>query len=109
MPWWATASTIRRRSVWPTWGLQWVAEADIAKEVADIILTDTDLAAIVRLRRMSQGLVDRLTSSYSKVMLTNSALLALGSTGAIASQASSLLHNGSTIAYSLSNAKAYLR
>lgn len=72
-------------------------------------LTDTDLAAIVRLRRMSQGLVDRLTSSYSKVMLTNSALLALGSTGAIASQASSLLHNGSTIAYSLSNAKAYLR
>lgn len=72
-------------------------------------LTDADLAAIVRLRRMSQGLVDRLTSSYSKVMLTNSALLALGSTGAIASQASSLLHNGSTIAYSPSNAKAYLR
>ena len=72
-------------------------------------LTDTDLAAIVRLRHMSQGLVDRLTSSYSKVMLTNSALLALGSTGAIASQASSLLHNGSTIAYSPSNAKAYLR
>lgn len=72
-------------------------------------LTDTDLAAIVRLRRMSQGLVDRLTSSYSKVMLTNSALLALGITGAISSQASSLLHNGSTIAYSLSNAKAYLR
>lgn len=72
-------------------------------------LTDTDLAAIVRLRRMSQGLVDRLTSSYSKVMHTNSALLALGSTGAIASQASSLPHNGSTIAYSLSNAKAYLR
>ena len=31
-------------------------------------------------------------------MLTNSALLALGITGAIASQASSLLHNGSTIA-----------
>lgn len=72
-------------------------------------LTDTDLAAIVRLRRMSQGLVDRLTSSYSKVMLTNSALLSLGITGAIASQASLLLHNGSTIAYSLSNAKAYLR
>ena len=82
--------------------------SDIAKEVADIILTDTDLAAIVRLRRMSQGLVDRLTSSYSKVMLTNSVLLALGITGAITPQASSLLHNGSTIAYSLSNAKAYL-
>lgn len=89
-------------------GLAMGGGSDIAKEVADIILTDTDLAAIVRLRRMSQGLVDRLTSSYSKVMLTNSALLALGITGAITPQASSLLHNGSTIAYSLGNAKAYL-
>lgn len=89
-------------------GLAMGGGSDIAKEVADIILTDTDLAAIVRLRRMSQGLIDRLTSSYSKVMLTNSALLALGITGMITPQASSLLHNGSTIAYSLGNAKAYL-
>ena len=90
-------------------GLAMGGGSDIAKEVADIILTDTDLAAIVRLRRMSQGLIDRLTSSYAKVMLTNSALLALGITGKIAPQTSSLLHNGSTIAYSLGNAKAYLR
>lgn len=90
-------------------GLAMGGGSDIAKEVADIILTDTDLAAIVRLRRMSQGLIDRLTSSYSKVMLTNSALLALGITGMITPQMSSLLHNGSTIAYSLGNAKAYLR
>ena len=90
-------------------GLAMGGGSDIAKEVADIILADTDLAAIVRLRRMSQGLIDRLTSSYSKVMLTNSALLALGITGMITPQTSSLLHNGSTIAYSLSNAKAYLR
>ena len=90
-------------------GLAMGGGSDIAKEVADIILADTDLAATVRLRRMSQGLIDRLTSSYSKVMLTNSALLALGITGAITPQTSSLLHNGSTIAYSLNNAKAYLR
>lgn len=90
-------------------GLAMGGGSDIAKEVADIILTDTDLAAIVRLRRMSQGLIDRLTSSYSKVMLTNSVLLALGITGMITPQTSSLLHNGSTIAYSLGNAKAYLR
>lgn len=90
-------------------GLAMGGGSDIAKEAADIILTDTDLAAIVRLRRMSQGLIDRLTSSYSKVMLTNSALLALGITGVITPQTSSLLHNGSTIVYSLGNAKAYLR
>lgn len=90
-------------------GLAMGGGSDIAKEVADIILADTDLTAIVRLRRMSQGLIDRLTSSYFKVMLTNSALLALGITGTITPQMSSLLHNGSTIAYSLGNAKAYLR
>lgn len=89
-------------------GLAMGGGSDTAKEVADIILADTDLAALVRLRRMSQGLIDRLTSSYSKVMLTNSALLALGITGMITPQTSSLLHNGSTIAYSLSSAKAYL-
>lgn len=89
-------------------GLAMGGGSDTAKEVADIILADTDLAAIVRLRRMSQGLIDRLTGSYSKVMLTNSALLALGITGMITPQTSSLLHNGSTIAYSLSSAKAYL-
>ena len=89
-------------------GLAMGGGSDIAKEVADIILSDTDLEAIVRLRRMSQGLIDRLTGSYSKVMLTNSALLALGIAGVIAPQTSSLLHNGSTIAYSLGNAKAYL-
>ena len=27
LPWWATVSTIRRRSVWPTWAWRWVAEA----------------------------------------------------------------------------------
>ena len=41
-------------------------------------------------------------------MLTNSALLALGIAGFITPQTSSLLHNGSTIVYSLGNAKAYL-
>ena len=81
---------IGRRWAWADVGLAMGGGSDIAKEVADIILTDTDLAAIVRLRRMSQGLIDRLTSSYSKVMLTNSALLALGITGMITPQTSSL-------------------
>ncbi len=89
-------------------GLAMGGGSDIAKEVADIILSDTDLQAIVRLRKMSQGLVDRLNSSYSKVMVTNSALLALGIAGVITPQTSSLLHNASTVMYSLNNTKAYL-
>ena len=89
-------------------GLAMGGGSDIAKEVADIILSDTDLQAVVRLRTMSQGLVDRLNGSYSKVMVTNSALLALGIAGVITPQTSSLLHNASTILYSVNNTKAYL-
>lgn len=89
-------------------GLAMGGGSDIAKEVADIILSDTDLQAVVRLRKMSQGLVDRLNGSYNKVMVTNSALLALGIAGVITPQTSSLLHNASTILYSMNNTKAYL-
>lgn len=89
-------------------GLAMGGGSDIAKEVADIILSDTDLQAVVRLRKMSQGLVDRLNGSYNKVMITNSALLALGIAGVITPQTSSLLHNASTILYSVNNTKTYL-
>lgn len=89
-------------------GLAMGGGSDIAKEVADIILSDTDLQAVVRLRKMSQGLVDRLNGSYNKVMATNSALLALGIAGVITPQTSSLLHNASTILYSVNNTKTYL-
>lgn len=89
-------------------GLAMGGGSDIAKEVADIILSDTDLQAVVRLRTMSQGLVSRLNGSYSKVMVTNSALLALGIAGIITPQTSSLLHNASTILFSLNNTKSYV-
>lgn len=89
-------------------GLAMGGGSDIAKEVADIILSDTDLQAVIRLRTMSQGLVNRLNGSYNKVMVTNSALLALGIAGIITPQTSSLLHNASTILFSLNNTKAYL-
>lgn len=89
-------------------GLAMGGGSDIAKEVADIILSDTDLQAVVRLRTMSQGLVSRLNGSYSKVMVTNSALLALGIASIITPQTSSLLHNASTILFSLNNTKSYV-
>ena len=89
-------------------GLAMGQGSDIAKEVADVILSDTDLESIVRLRMISRGLIDRLNSSYAKVMGVNSALLALGIGGAITPQTSSLLHNAGTIAFSLQNTKPYL-
>ena len=79
----------------------------IAKEVADITLTSGDLAALVRLRRLSQGLMKRLDASFAQVMALNSGFLAAGIAGVITPQTSSLLHNGSTIALSMRATKSY--
>ena len=79
----------------------------VAKEVADITLTGGDMSAIVALRRMSEGLMDRLSASFKGVMLINSALLAAGIAGIITPQASSLLHNATTVTLSMRNSKKY--
>lgn len=79
----------------------------IAREVADITLSEGGIDALVRLRRLSCGLMRRMDTSFHEVMVFNSALLALGITSIITPQTSSLLHNGSTIAMSVRNARSY--
>ena len=79
----------------------------IAKEVADITLTDGDLTSLVVLRRLSLGLEDRMDASFREVIGLNSLLLAGGVAGVIAPQVSSLIHNGSTVFLSARNARPY--
>jgi len=79
----------------------------IAKEVADITLSSGDLMAIAHLRRLSAQLMARMDKQFAGVMLFNSLLLALGIGGVITPQLSSLLHNGSTVAFSVEAASAY--
>lgn len=79
----------------------------IAKEVADITLTDGDLASLVVLRRLALGLEERMDASFREVIGLNSLLLAGGVAGLIAPQVSSLIHNGSTVFLSARNARAY--
>ncbi len=81
--------------------------SDIAKEVADIVLSNTDLSSLVTLRTLSRGLRRRMIGSYRNVIVINSLLLALGIGGAITPQASSLLHNASTVGLSLANTSRY--
>ena len=79
----------------------------IAKEVADITLTESDMAALVGLRRLSCELTDRMNGTFTQVMAFNSALLALGIAGVITPQLSSLLHNSSTVLFSVRDSRAY--
>lgn len=79
----------------------------IAKEVADITLSDGDLSSIVRLVKLSRALSARLDRSFVQVMGLNSAFMAAGIAGAVTPQTSSLLHNATTIALSLDAARAF--
>ena len=79
----------------------------IAKEVADITLTQSDMAALVGLRRLSCELMRRMNGTFTKIMVFNSSLLALGIAGVITPQFSSLLHNSSTVLFSLRDSRPY--
>lgn len=89
-------------------GVAMAAGTAIAREVADITLNESDLSALVRLRKLSMGLMDRLDKSFRAIMLWNSGLLALGIGGVMTPQASSLLHNASTIVLGARATTAYL-
>ena len=79
----------------------------IAREVADVTLNRGDLCSLVALRRLSMELMERMDETFREVIGFNSTLLALGIAGAIAPQTSSLLHNTSTVFFSMRDSRAY--
>ena len=79
----------------------------IAKEVADITLSDGDLSSIVQLVKLSRTLSARLDRSFAQVIGLNSAFMAAGVTGMVTPQTSSLLHNATTIALGLDASRPF--
>lgn len=75
--------------------------AEIAREIADITISEDNLYQLVTLRAISRGLMDRIDRNYRCVIGFNLALILLGVGGVIAPATSALLHNTSTLAISL--------
>ncbi|MCD8084658.1 MAG: heavy metal translocating P-type ATPase [Clostridiales bacterium] len=75
--------------------------AEIAREIADITISENDLAQLVVLKNLSNGLMRRIHDNYRFVISFNLGLILLGVGGLIAPATSALLHNTSTIAISL--------
>ena len=84
------------------------AGSAIAREAADIALITDDLASLVDLRRLSLGLEKRMKRGYFFTVAFNSLLLALGISGTVTPQTSSVLHNTATVGISAVNARRYL-
>ena len=75
--------------------------AAIAREIADITVSEDDLRAFVTLRRLSEALMRRIRGNYRAIMSFNLALILLGVAGVLPPATSALLHNGSTVAIGL--------
>ena len=75
--------------------------AEIAREIADITIAADDLRELVTLRRLADGMMQRIHRNYRGIVEINSALILLGVAGAIPPTVSALLHNTSTLVISL--------
>ena len=75
--------------------------AAIAREIADITISVDDLYELVTLRKISEALVSRIHGNYRRIMAFNGALIALGVFGVLPPATTALLHNASTLYFSV--------
>jgi P-type E1-E2 ATPase len=89
-------------------GIAMINGCDLAREVADVVLLSPDLHSLARIVRIGKGLISRISQNYRKILVTNSALLALSLAGVISPGTSALFHNVSTFLLSAASTRPYL-
>ena len=75
--------------------------AEIAREIADITIAAENLREIVKLKQLSDALMNRIHTNYRFIVGFNTSLIILGIAGVLMPAASALLHNASTLTISL--------
>ena len=83
--------------------------SDIAREVADISLLSDNLYDLVTLRKLSNGMLDKINTNYKNIVGVNGSLLVLGVLGVIPPSTSSLIHNLSTMIFGMMSTKSVLK
>lgn len=71
--------------------------AEIAREIADITVGADNLKELVTLKKISNGLIKRISHNYHSIVGFNAGLIALGVAGIIMPKTSALLNNTSTL------------
>ena len=89
-------------------GIAISAGAAIAREVADVTVSEGNLYELVILKEISNRLMRRINDNYRFIIGFNSALIAMGFFGVITPSGSALFHNLSTIATGLKSMTALL-
>ena len=75
--------------------------AEIAREIADVTVGADNLYELVTLKKISNGLMERIHRNYRLIVGINTSLIVLGVAGAFPPTTSALLHNTSTLLISL--------
>lgn len=75
--------------------------AELAREIADITVGADDLMELVLLKRLSDRLMRQIHGNYRVIVGFNTALILLGIAGILPPTMSALLHNTSTLLFSL--------
>ena len=75
--------------------------AAIAREIADITISEDNLYSLLTLKKLSDALMDRIHSNYRIIMGFNSGLIVLGVFGILGSTTTAYLHNVSTLLISM--------
>ena len=82
--------------------------AELARELADIMITEDNLWGLVMLKRLSDSLMKRIQKNYRLIIGINAGLIASGFLGFLAPGTSAFLHNASTLAISLRSMRKLL-
>ena len=90
-----------------TVGIAMNASADVASNVADILLKTEDLAGLIDLLCIARAMNRRIQDSYRKIVAINTLLIALGTAGLLSGANASFAHNFSTFETALTNLRPY--
>lgn len=82
--------------------------AELAREIADIMIAAEDLREVVMLKRLADAMMRRIQGNYRGIVGINGALIVLGVLGAIQPTTSAFLHNMSTLAISMRSMRSLL-
>ena len=82
--------------------------AAIAREIADVTISEDDLMALVTLKKLCTRLEQRTRGNYRFILSFNALLVALGMAGVMQPTMTALLHNVSTIGIAVNSTRDLL-
>jgi Cu+-exporting ATPase len=89
-------------------GVSFQHGADLAKEVADVLILREDLRLLPWAIRLARRAMSRVDSNFKLIGGVNTSLIALGLVGLVPPALSAVLHNGATVLTSLRSLRPYM-